>query len=216
MVKRLLLAGVVAAVVTWQPSFAAETTWSIDPMHSSAQFSVRHMMISNVTGDFGKVSGTANYDGEHLSKAAVDATIPVANITTREPKRDEHLKSPDFFNVEKYPTMTFKSKKIESVGKGEFKMVGDLTIHGVTKTVVLDGTGPTEAIKDPYGKTRIGASAKTTINRKDFGLSYNQVLDNGGAMVGDDVVVTIDIEMVKDAGASKPVGSVPKNRNESI
>src|SRR5262249_39117708 len=142
---------------------------TIDPAHSEAQFSIRHMMISNVSGDFGKVSGTANYDGANLNKASVEATIPVANINTRETQRDDHLKSAEFFDAEKYPNITFKSKKIEKLSSEEFKMTGELTMHGVTKQVVLKGEGPTKPIKDPGGKTRIGASATATINRKDFG-----------------------------------------------
>jgi polyisoprenoid-binding protein YceI len=215
MFKGLFLWGSIVGVMLWQPSIAADSSWTIDPAHSSAQFSIRHMMISNVTGDFGRVSGSANYDGTNIDKASVDATIPVANINTREPQRDQHLKSPDFFDIEKYPTITFKSTKIESAGNGQFKMTGDLTMHGVTKTVVLEGEGPTPEIKDTRGKIRIGASATTSLKRKDYGINYNQVLDNGGAMVGDDVKVTINLELVKGPGP-KPAASMPKSGSESL
>ncbi|PWT95461.1 MAG: hypothetical protein C5B53_11450 [Candidatus Melainabacteria bacterium] len=183
-------------IAACQPSFAAVNEWKIDPAHSDARFSVKHMMVSNVSGDFGKITGNATYDGVHLNKAKVEATIPVADINTREPKRDEHLKSPEFFDAEKYPNMTFKSTKIEKLPGNEFKMAGDLTIHGITKKVVLTGEGPTKPIKDPQGHMRMGASASTKINRKDFGINYNKTLDNGGVMVGDDVRITLDIELI--------------------
>lgn len=196
MSKRMLLVVSAIGITAFQPSFAAENEWKIDPAHSDARFSVKHMMVSNVAGDFGKITGSAQYDGIHLDKAQVEATIPVADINTREAKRDAHLKSPEFFDVDKYPTIGFKSKQIEETSPGEFKMTGDLTIHGVTKEVVLTGTGLTKPIKDPQGKLRMGASATTKIDRKDFGINYNKTLDNGGVMVGDDVSVTIDVELV--------------------
>ena len=186
----------IVGLVTCQASLAEASKWKIDPAHSDARFSVKHMMVSNVSGDFGKISGSAMYDGVNFDKASVHATIPVDEITTREPKRDEHLKSPEFFDVAKYPTIDFQSKKIEMLDNGEFKMIGDLTMHGVTKQVVLTGEKPGKPIKDPSGKLRIGASASTKLNRKDFGISFNKTLDNGGAMVGDDVGITIDVELV--------------------
>jgi polyisoprenoid-binding protein YceI len=196
MFKGILLFLGIAGIAACQPSFALDGEWKIDPAHSDARFSVKHMMVSNVSGDFGKITGKAKYDGVHLDKATVEATIPVADINTREPKRDEHLKSPEFFDVEKFPTMSFKSTKIEELPGGEFKMTGDLTIHGITKEVVLTGEAPTKPIKDPHGSMRIGASATTKINRKDFGINYNKALDNGGVMVGDDVRITIDVELL--------------------
>ena len=196
MSKGMLLVVSAIGIAAFQPSFAAENEWKIDPAHSDARFSVKHMMVSNVAGDFGKITGSARYDGIHLDKAQVEATIPVSDINTREAKRDAHLKSPEFFDVDKYPTINFKSKQIEETSPGEFKMTGDLTMHGVTKEVVLSGTGLTKPIKDPQGKLRMGASATTKIDRKDFGINYNKTLDNGGVMVGDDVSVTIDVELV--------------------
>ena len=174
----------------------AITTWNIDPAHSNAQFSVRHMMISNVRGEFTKVSGKARFDPEKPSAGfSVEATIDVNTINTREPDRDKHLKSPDFFDAEKYPSITFKSTGAENSPDG-LKLRGDLTIHGVTREVTLDVEGPTPPTRDPWGSTRIGASATTKINRKDFGLTWNQALETGGILVGDEVKITIDVELV--------------------
>jgi len=170
--------------------------WKIDPMHTSAHFTVKHMMVSNVRGDFAKVSGTVNYDGKNLAKSNVTATIDTSSINTNEEKRDEHLKSPDFFDVAKYPVITFKSTKVLSEANG-FKVIGDLTLHGVTKPVTLIAETLPAPIKDPYGNLRTGTEAKTKINRKDFGLSFEKNLDNGGALVGDDVDITIDVELTQ-------------------
>lgn len=171
------------------------SVWKIDPVHSSTQFAVRHMMVSTVRGEFGKVSGTVTLDENDPTKSVIEATIDAASINTRVEKRDKHLKSPEFFDVEKYPTITFKSKKIERVGEGKFTVVGDLTMRDVTKEVVLDVTGTTTPVKDPMGKMRLGGSATTTINRKDFGFSYNKLLETGGMLVGEDVNITIDVEL---------------------
>jgi polyisoprenoid-binding protein YceI len=192
-----------AATVTFSAASAGaqSTTWTIDSSHSIAEFTVRHMMVSNVRGAFGKVTGTANWDGKNLATASVDVVIDAASIDTREPKRDAHLKSADFFDVEKFPTLTFKSTKVEAAGAGRAKMTGDLTIRGVTKTVVLDVTGPTPEVKDQGGNSRLGASATTTINRRDFGVLWNRSLDAGGVVVGDEVKITIEVELVKKAGA---------------
>ena len=185
------------------PSLAA--TWNIDSAHSSAQFSVKHLMIATVRGEFSKVSGAIEFDGKTIAGITVDATIDAATVTTREPKRDAHLKSADFFDVEKFPTITFKSKKAVAAGPGKFKLTGDLTMHGVTKEVTLDVDGPTAEIKDPWGNVKIGASATTKINRKEFGVSWNGNLDNGGVVVGDEVTITIDLEAAKKADeAAKP------------
>jgi polyisoprenoid-binding protein YceI len=197
-------AAVAAAVLVAGPGFAQQATWTIDTAHSAAQFSVRHMMISNVKGEFTNTSGTVQWDGKDLSTAVVEATIDAASINTREPKRDAHLKSPDFFDVAKFPTLTFKSTKVEPAGQGKLRMAGDLTIHGVTKPVVFDVIGPTPVVKDPYGNQRVGASATTTINRKDFGLKWNAALETGGVVVGEQVTITLDVELVlKAASASK-------------
>jgi polyisoprenoid-binding protein YceI len=168
-------------------------TWKIDPAHSAAQFSVRHMGISTVRGQFEKVSGAVNYDPADVSKSSVDVTIDATTVNTRVEMRDKDLRSPNFLDVEKYPTITFKSKHTESAGEGKLKVTGDLTIHGVTKEVVLDVDGPTAPIKDPMGNSRMGASATTTINRKDFGV-------NGApTMVGDELQITLDVEMIRPA-----------------
>jgi polyisoprenoid-binding protein YceI len=189
----LLLAAQLSATGS---SFAA-TTYAIDPQHSSAQFSVRHMTVSNVRGEFSNVSGTVVYDPKDLSASKVDAKIDTATLTTREPDRDKHLKSPDFFDVAKFPQMTFQSKEFIKNGD-KLQIKGDLTIHGVSKPVVLDVDGPSAEAKDPWGKMRLGASGTTTVNRKDFGLVWNKTLDGGGVLVGDDVKITLDIEAVRN------------------
>ncbi|MCL5006331.1 MAG: YceI family protein [Acidobacteria bacterium] len=172
-------------------------TWNIDPAHSNAQFTVRHLMISNVKGEFTRVSGRVLFDPSKPESLSAEATIDVNTINTREPDRDNHLKSPDFFDVAKYPTLTFKSKRAEKEPNG-LKVTGDLTIHGVTREVTLDVEGPTPPMKDPWGFTRVGASATTRINRKDFGLVWNQALETGGVLVGDDVRITLDVELMAE------------------
>jgi len=198
--RTILLSAMISFGLMQTAGYASDDKWAIDPAHSDAHFSIKHLMISNVQGDFSKISGSANYDGEHFNKASVEATIPISEIYTRESKRDDHLKSPEFFDAAKYPVMTFKSKKIATDDSGNFKLIGDLTLHGVTKEVVLTGKVPGKPIKDPRGKTRIGAEATTQINRKDFGITWQQQLDNGGVMIGDDVAITLDIELVKTDG----------------
>jgi len=179
------------------PALAAADSWTIDPAHSSANFTIRHMMISNVKGSFGSVKGTVHYDGNNLKNASVDAEIAVDSVDTHNEKRDGHLKSPDFFDMAKFPAISFKSNKSTPTASG-FDLGGDLTIHGVTKAVTLHVDKLSSPIKDPYGNERIGTSAQTKINRKDFGMKFNQQLDNGGVMVGDDVTVELDIEMTKN------------------
>ena len=171
-------------------------TWNIDPAHTMVEFSVRHMMISNVKGVFQKTSGTITANGTDPNSVQIDATIDASSIDTRVEKRDNHLKSPAFLDVAKYPTITFKSTKVEPDGADKWKVTGDLTLHGVTKPVVIEVQN-TAPIKDPYGKTRAGASASTTINRKDFGVSFNQPMETGGMLIGDDVAITIEVEAVK-------------------
>jgi polyisoprenoid-binding protein YceI len=178
------------------PAAALADTWLIDPAHTTVEFSVRHMMISNVKGRFNKVSGTVYAEGANPKSVAIDAVIDAASIDTRVDKRDQHLKSPEFLDVAKYPTITFKSKGAEAAGEGKWKIKGDLTIHGVTRETVLDVNGPTPSIKDPMGNQRVGASATTRINRKDFGLTWNKMLETGGALVGDEVTISIDIEAI--------------------
>lgn len=201
------IAAATAFLAFASPSFAQGTIWEIDPPHTSVQFSVRHMMISNVHGEFSKTSGIVDYDGKDLKTAKIDALIDVNSINTHEPQRDTHLKSAEFFDVAKFPTMKFVSEKVEPMGAGKCKIIGDLTIHGVTKKVTLDVEGPSPVIKDPHGNKRVGATATTRINRKDFGLTYNAALETGGALIGDEVAVTIDAEIVMKnapAAAGKP------------
>ena len=180
----------------------AASTWQIDPNHSAAQFAVRHLAISTVRGAFTKVSGTVQFDDKDISKSSVEVTIDAASVDTRVPDRDKDLRSDHFFEVEKYPTLTFKSTKVEQVEPGKLKVTGDLTIHGITKQVVLDVEGPTVPVKDPWGNQRVAANATTKINRQDFGVKWNAKMDNGGWVVGDDVTITIDVEMVQK-GAPK-------------
>ena len=173
------------------------TTWNVDPAHTHVEFAVKHLMIATVRGRFSDVAGTVIVPGDDFSRAQVEANVGVASIDTREPQRDGHLKSPDFFDVDKYPTMTFRSRRIEQTSRdaNQCRLVGDLTLHGVTKEVVLDATleGRT---KDPYGSNRAGFSATGKINRKDFGLGWNQLLETGGVVVGDEVKISIDAELV--------------------
>jgi polyisoprenoid-binding protein YceI len=191
--SRLLSTFAVALLLT--VSAIAQDTWQLDPPHSSAQFSVRHLGVSTVRGAFTKVSGSVVYDPANLGKSSIQATIDAASVDTRVEMRDNDLRSARFLDTQKYPTITFQSKKLEAAGAGKLKVTGDLTLHGVTKEVVLDVDGPTPAIKDPMGKDRLrmGASATTKINRNDFGVSALP-----GA-VGDDITITLDIEMLKPA-----------------
>jgi polyisoprenoid-binding protein YceI len=198
---RAISATALAAVVSL-PAAAATSTWQIDPNHSSAQFAVRHLGLSTVRGAFTKVSGTIQFDDKDIAKSSVDVTIDAASVDTRVEGRDKDLRSDHFFEVEKYPTLTFKSTKVEQVEVGKLRVTGDLTIHGVTKQVVLDVEGPTAAVKDPWGNQRAAANATTKINRQDFGVKWNAKMDNGGWVVGDDVAITIDVEMVQK-GAPK-------------
>ena len=172
-------------------------TYSIDPVHSSVHFSVRHMMVSNVRGEFTKVSGTIQFAPDNPGNSTVEAKIDAASINTREPNRDTHLKSADFLDVEKFPTLLFRSTKVEPK-QGGGTVTGDLTIHGVTRQITLDVEGPTPEAKDPWGKQRIGLSATTKLSRKDFGLTWNAALESGGALVGDEVKIAIDVEAIRE------------------
>jgi polyisoprenoid-binding protein YceI len=188
---------VAIAMLIALPVLAHADTWQIDPAHSSVEFTVRHMMISNVKGQFEKTTGTITTNGSDPASATIDATIDAASVDTRVEKRDAHLKSPDFLDVAKYPTITFKSTKVEAAGAGKFRVTGDLTLHGVTKPVVLDVETAGPPIRDPMGNTRAGASATTKINRSDFGLKWNKALEAGGVVVGDEVAISIDVEAIK-------------------
>lgn len=183
------------SMVVWPE--VVTTTWNIDPAHTAAQFKVRHMMISNVNGEFTHISGKLELDGTDITKSRVEASIDAATINTRDPQRDGHLKSSDFLDVEKFPTLTFKSTRVSKRSDVELAVEGELTIHGVTHQVVFDVEGPSAPMKDPWGNTRIGLSAITHINRKDFGLTWNSALESGGILVGDDVAITLDVEFVR-------------------
>jgi len=191
---RPLLVLIAAALLPLSAAAQVEP-WQIDPPHSAAHFAVRHMGISTVRGSFTKTTGTVQYDPADPAKTVIDVSIDAASVDTRVEARDKDLRSPNFFDVEKYPTITFKSKRVEPEGKGKLKVTGDLTIHGVTKEEVLQVDGPNGPIKDPRGNQHMGASATTQISRKDFGVNGTP----GG--VGDDVLITIDVEMVKRAAA---------------
>jgi polyisoprenoid-binding protein YceI len=176
---------------------AAVSIWTIDPVHSHAEFKVKHMMISNVKGQFTTLSGNLSHNEEDITKSQVEATIEAASINTREPQRDAHLKSADFLHVENFPTLAFKSTSISRKDDDELKVAGDLTIRGVTRNVVFNVEGPTAPAKDPWGGTRMGLTATTKINRKDFGLTWNAALETGGILVGDEVTITLEAEFVK-------------------
>ena len=176
------------------PALAAD--YSIDSAHSAAQFSVRHLMVSNVRGEFSKVTGKVAYDDATPAATTVEASVDVSTVSTREPQRDGHLKSPDFFDVAKFPEFTFKSTGVKKTGQG-LDVAGNLTIHGVSKPVVLHVSGITKEIKDPFGLLRRGATATTVINRKDYGISWNKDLDGGGVVVGEEVTITLDIEVTR-------------------
>ncbi|MBI5590849.1 MAG: polyisoprenoid-binding protein [Deltaproteobacteria bacterium] len=188
------------AAICLIPLSAMASNWTIDPDHSNIQFKIRHMMIANVNGTFGKVKGLIRIDEKDMSQSAVDATIEIDSINTGVTKRDEHLKSVEFFDSAKYPTMTFVSRKVIPDGKGQLKILGDLTIHGISREVALDVEGPTNEIKDPLGNTRRGASATTKINRMDFGLNWNKPTESGGMMIDETVFINLEIEMIKEKG----------------
>lgn len=187
----------IAALLLASPAFAGTSTWEIDTAHTNAQFAVKHLMVSTVRGTMGPVTGTVTIDDADLTKSTASATVDATGVDTRNEKRDEHLRAADFFDVAKYPTMTFTSTKVEKVADGKFKVTGDLTLRGVTKPVVLDVEGSPTPMIDPFGKTRIGGVATTRINRKDFGLNWSKSLDGGGLVVSDEVDITIDIELTR-------------------
>jgi len=176
---------------------ATTTIWNLDSAHSVAEFKVKHMMISNVKGHFAKVSGKLSLDESDLTKAHVEASIEAASLETRDPQRDAHLKSADFFDAEKFPTLSFKSTGIKIVGDRELAVEGGLTIHGITRKAVFTAEGPTPPAKDPWGNTRVAISATTKINRKDFGLTWNAALETGGILVGEEVTIALDVQFIK-------------------
>jgi polyisoprenoid-binding protein YceI len=188
-------------LLTWLvltiPVIADAATWQIDPDHSSLQFKVRHLTVSNVKGDFSKAKGVVTLDDQDITKLTVEVTIDAASVNTGHAKRDEHLRSPDFFDVTQYPTITFVSKKAIKAGMDKLKVIGNLTIHGTTKEITVDVEGPTPEVKDPWGNFRRGATATASINRRDFGLTWNKVLDSGGLVVGDEVNIYIEVELVR-------------------
>jgi len=194
-----VLAGLAMALSL--PAGAANSTWQIDPQHSSAQFAVRHLGLSTVRGPFSKLSGTMLLDDQDVTKPSVEVTIDVNTVDTREPDRDKDLRSERFFDVAHFSTMTFKSKKVEQVAPGKLRVTGDLTIRGTTKEVMLDVDGPTAPAKDPWGNQRVAVTATTKVNRQDYGVKWNAKLDNGGVVVGDDVNITIDAELIQKAAA---------------
>jgi len=192
--KRLLAALALLVAPALAPAQAAR--WTIDPAHTNASFTVRHLVISNVRGEFQKLAGTVTLDEKDLARSSVEVTIDAASIDTRVPDRDKHLRSPDFFDVEKFPQITFKSTRVKRAGKGKLEITGDLTMHGVTRSVVLDAVGPTPEIKDPYGNARRGFSASAELNRRDFGLEWNKTVE-AGQVVGDQVKIEIETELIK-------------------
>jgi len=192
-ITRAMLTVAIMAVPAW----ATATPWTIDSDHSNVGFSVSHLMVSHVRGNFNKYAGVVDINDKEIAKSTVNVTIDAASINTNVEKRDEHLRSADFFDVTKYPTLTFVSKKWTKAGKGGLKVTGDLTIHGITKTVVLNVAPFSKEIKDLWGNTRRGTSATATINRKDYGLVWNQALEAGGVAVGEEVTISLDVELVK-------------------
>lgn len=187
------LAGIAAALAI--PAAAATSNWQIDPAHSSAQFAVKHLSISTVRGAFTSVKGTVAFDDKDIAKSTVDVTIETTSVDTRQPDRDKDLRSDHFFDVEHFPTITFKSKKVEQVSPGKLRVLGDLTIHGITKEVILDVDGPTAPIKDPWGNQRMGISATAKLSRQDFGIGAHYP----AAVIGDEISITIDSEIFQKA-----------------
>jgi polyisoprenoid-binding protein YceI len=200
----------------WIPASASATPWELDPAHSGVEFSVRHMMVSTVKGRFEKVKGTVELDEKDMTKSTVEVTIDLSSVDTNEPKRDGHLKSPDFFDVAKFPTASFKSTKVQKVGKNKLKVTGDLSLHGVTKAVVLEVEGPTDTFKTPFETTVRGVHATGKLDRKDFDIGWNKVLDNGGVVVGNEVSLELNVELTEKVAAApaspaaKPAGPAAK------
>lgn len=194
--KRFIIS-LIAIIAVVIPTVSQASTWKIDPDHSHVGFQVQHLMIANVYGVFTMFNGVVTIDDNDITKSKVTVTIDTNSINTNVAKRDEHLRSADFFNVAQYPTMTFVSQKILKGDTGALQIIGNLTLHGVTRQVVLNARVPEKISKDPWGNLRRGATASTTINRKDYGLLWNAVLETGGIAVGNDITITLDVEMIK-------------------
>jgi polyisoprenoid-binding protein YceI len=192
-----LLASISTIIALSLPALASATIWNIDPDHSNVGFKVRHLMIFNVKGNFNKFNGVVDINDKDITKSKVQVSIDTASINTNIQKRDEDLRSAEFFDVAKYPTMTFVSEKVAKAGENKLKVTGNLTLHGITKEVVLDVEGPTKENKDPWGVVRRGAVAGTKINRKDFGLAWNKTFETGGIAIGEEVTINLEIEMIK-------------------
>ena len=199
--KTLTLSTVLGLALLLPTASNAASTYDIDSSHASAAFSVKHMMVTNVRGEFGKVTGTVVIDDKNPSKSTVNVEIDASTIDTRNEKRDGHLKSPDFFDAAKYPKVTFKLTKVAKAGKGKLKVTGLLTMRGVSKSVTLDVEGPTAEMKSPWGQAVRGVYATATINRKDWGLTWNKTLEAGGVLVGEEVKIIIDVELIKQDGS---------------
>ena len=194
LIATAIFIGVIGAL---SPALTAQAvSWRIDPLHSSAQFSVRHMMISTVRGQFGGVKGTVLYDSKNPTAASVEATIDCGTVNTGVTKRDAALTTPEFFDVKRYPVLTFKSKSVAVAGPGKLKVTGDLTINAITRQVILDVDGPTPPIRDTEGREKIGVSGLTKISRKEFGFLYNPVMEAGGVAVSDEVSIDLEIELI--------------------
>lgn len=194
--KRFLLLLMALTVFAFAPT-AQASMWIIDPAHSNVQFKIQHMMISYVRGSFSELEGTIELNEEDISKSTINVTIATASIDTNNAKRDKHLRSGDFFDVETFPAMTYRSKSISPQEQNTLKVFGSLTLHGITKEVILEVTGPTPPVTDPWGNVRRGAQATASLNRKDFGLTWNKVLETGGLLVGDKVKILIEVELIK-------------------
>src|SRR6476469_275659 len=192
--KSLLLSSVLICLL---PLLSLSAEWKVDPNHSTAAFAVRHMMVSTVRGSFSGIKGTVEYDPANLDASKANLTIDTTTVDTRNENRDKDLRSAKFFDVEKYPTITFVSKRVIPQGQGKFQLVGDMSMHGVTKEVTFSVEGPMPAVKDGKGNLHSGASATAKVNRKDVGLTWNGPLEGGGVTVGDEVEMTVEIEMIQ-------------------
>ena len=193
--KKTILAELI--VLFWIPVLASAASWEIDPAHSTIEFKIRHLMVSNVKGTFQKVKGLSTFEDQNITDLKVEVTIEAASINTGNARRDDHLRNVDFFDVAKYPTITFISKRVVKSGTNKLNVIGDLTIHGVTREVGVEVEGLTTEIRDPQGRFRRGATGTTRISRKDFGLTWNRVIEAGGLMVGDDVDISVEVELIR-------------------
>ena len=201
MKSKILALFIAIFILAIQPSMA-QSNWNIDPAHSLAQFQVKHLMISNVRGNFNTFSGKVVFDGKNYATVQAAATIDVASINTREPKRDDHLRSPDFFNAAAYPKITFKSKRVEGIDGNKFKLIGNLTMHGITKEIVLN-VEASPIIKGMQGESRIGVQATARVNRQDYSIKWNRSLDSGGVVVSDEVQIMLDLELIRSASEQR-------------